>query len=110
VATPLPELSAPVQALTQKIDAFDNSVAAIHDRARLLQEEMAARMAEVTNRRLLTLSVLTAAFLPATLVTGFFGMNTKDMLFQNTDSGTFYAALVAIAAGAITYWTVSRLR
>ena len=110
VATPLPELSAPVQALTQKIDAFDNSVAAIHDRARLLQEEMAARMADVTNRRLLTLSVLTAAFLPATLVTGFFGMNTKDMLFQNTDSGTFYAALVAIAAGAITYWTVSRLR
>ena len=62
VAVPLPEWSAPVQALAQKIDAFDNSVAAIHDRARLLQEEMAARMADVTNRRLLTLSVLTATF------------------------------------------------
>jgi len=110
VATPLPELSAAIQALAQKVDAFENSVAAIHDRARLLQEEMAARMADVTNRRLLTLSVLTAAFLPPTLVTGFFGMNTKDMLFQNTDGGTFYAALVAIAAGAFTYWTVSRLR
>jgi zinc transporter len=110
VSAPLPELAAPVQALAQKIDAFDNSVAAIHDRARLLQEEMAARMADVTNRRLLTLSILTATFLPPTLVTGFFGMNTKDMLFQNTDSGTFYAALVAIAAGAFTYWTVSRLR
>jgi zinc transporter len=110
VSTPLPELAAPVQALAQKIDAFDNSVAAIHDRARLLQEEMAARMADITNRRLLTLSILTATFLPPTLVTGFFGMNTKDMLFQNTDSGTFYAALVAIAAGAFTYWTVSRLR
>ena len=34
----------------------------------------------------------------------------SNMLFQNTDSGTFYAALVAIAAGAFTYWTVSRLR
>ena len=110
VATPLPELSVAIQALAQKVDAFENSVAAIHDRARLLQEEMAARMADVTNRRLLTLSVLTAAFLPPTLVTGFFGMNTKDMLFQNTDVGTFYAALVAIAAGAFTYWTVSRLR
>jgi zinc transporter len=110
VTAPLPELAAPIQALAQKIDAFDNSVAAIHDRARLLQEEMAARMADVTNRRLLTLSILTATFLPPTLVTGFFGMNTKDMLFQNTDSGTFYAALVAIAAGAFTYWTVSRLR
>lgn len=110
VTAPLPELAAPIQALAQKIDAFDNSVAAIHDRARLLQEEMAARMADITNRRLLTLSILTATFLPPTLVTGFFGMNTKDMLFQNTDSGTFYAALVAVAAGAFTYWTVSRLR
>lgn len=110
VSAPLPELAAPIQALAQKIDAFDNSVAAIHDRARLLQEEMAARMADITNRRLLTLSILTATFLPPTLVTGFFGMNTKDMLFQNTDSGTFYAALVAVAAGAFTYWTVSRLR
>jgi zinc transporter len=110
VTQPLPELSAPVQALAQKIDAFDNSVSAIHDRARLLQEEMAARMADVTNRRLLTLSILTATFLPPTLVTGFFGMNTKDLPFQNTDGGTWFAFAIAAAAGAFTYWLVSRLR
>ncbi len=110
VAGPLPEWSAPVQALAQKIDAFDNSVHAIHDRARLLQEEMAARMADVTNRRLLTLSMLTATFLPPTLVTGFFGMNTKDLPFQNSDGGTWYAFLVAAMAGGLTYWIVSRLR
>jgi len=110
VAVPLPEWSAAVQALAQKIDAFDNSVAAIHDRARLLQEEMAARMADVTNRRLLTLSVLTATFLPPTLVTGFFGMNTKDLPFQNTDGGTWFAFAIAAAAGAFTYWLVNRLR
>ncbi len=110
VAAPLPELSAGVQAVAQKIDAFDNSVAAIHDRARLLQEEMAARMADVTNRRLLTLSALTATFLPPTLVTGFFGMNTRDLPFQNTDGGTWFAFAIAAAAGAFTYGLVSRLR
>lgn len=110
VAVPLPDLAAPVQALAQKIDSFDNSVAAIHDRARMLQEEMAARMADVTNRRLLTLSVLTATFLPPTLVTGFFGMNTKDLPFQNTDGGTWYAFAIAAAAGAFIYWLVSRMR
>ncbi len=110
VAAPLPELSAAVQAIAQKVDAFDNSVAGIHDRARLLQEEIAARMADVTNRRLLTLSVLTATFLPPTLVTGFFGMNTKDLPFQNTDGGTWYAFAVAALAGGLTYWIVSRLR
>lgn len=110
IAVALPEWSAPVQALAQKVDSFDNSVAAIHDRARLLQEEMAARMADVTNRRLLTLSVLTATFLPPTLVTGFFGMNTKDLPFQNADGGTWYAFIVAAMAGGLTYWIVSRLR
>ena len=71
---------------------------------------MAARMADVTNRRLLTLSILTASLLPPTLVTGFFGMNTKDMPFQNTDGGTWYALLVAFAAGAVTYWALRRMR
>ncbi len=33
VAGPLPELSAPMQSLAQKIDAFDHAVADIHDRA-----------------------------------------------------------------------------
>lgn len=110
VAVPLPELAAPVQSLAQKIDAFDHTVAAIHDRARLLQEEMAGRMAELTNRRLLTLSLLTAAILPPTLVTGFFGMNTKDLPFQDTAGGTWYAFAIAAAAGAFTYWALQRLR
>ncbi|ARQ00467.1 CorA family divalent cation transporter [Pseudorhodoplanes sinuspersici] len=110
VAGPLPELSAPVQSLAQKIDAFDHAVADIHDRARLLQEEMAGRMAELTNRRLLTLSLLTAAILPPTLVTGFFGMNTKDLPFLETPGGTWYAFAIAAAAGAFTYWALQRLR
>jgi zinc transporter len=105
-----PDWAAPVRGLAQKLDAFDHAIAAIHDRARLLQEEMSAKMSAITNRRLFTLSVLTAAILPPTLVTGFFGMNTKDMPFQNTDGGTWYALAVAAAAGAVTYWALQRLR
>ncbi len=110
VINPLPELAAPVQSLAQKIDDSDHTVAALHDRARLLQEELAGRMAELTNRRLLTLSILTAGILPPTLVTGFFGMNTKDLPFQNTDGGTWYALALAAAAGALTYWAIQRMR
>ena len=105
-----PEWASPIRSLAQKLDAFDHSIAAIHDRARLLQEEMSAKMAAITNRRLFTLSILTAGILPPTLVTGFFGMNTKDMPFQNTDGGTWYALAVAAAAGAFTYWALQRLR
>jgi Mg2+ and Co2+ transporter CorA len=71
-----------------------------------LLDELDAKMMAVTNRRLFTLSILTACLLPPTLVTGFFGMNTKDMPFQNTEGGTWLAALVALAAGLTCYWAL----
>jgi zinc transporter len=68
-----------MRALAQKHDAIDHEVGSLQERARLLLDEVAAKMAETTNRRLFTLPVLTACLLPPTLVTGFFGMNTKDL-------------------------------
>jgi zinc transporter len=67
-------------------------------------------MTEVTNKRLFTLSILTAGLLPPTLVTGFFGMNTKDLPFLNTAGGTWWALLVAAAATALSYWLLRRMR
>jgi len=103
-------IAASIRMLAQKLDSIDHEVAAIHERARLLLEEFAARMTEITNRRLFTLSILSACLLPPTLVTGFFGMNTKDMLWQNTEGGTWLGLAVAIAAGAGCYWALRRLR
>jgi zinc transporter len=103
-------LAATFRTLSQKLDALDHDVGDLQERSRLLQDEMAAKMTAITNRRLLTLSMLTACLLPPTLVTGFFGMNTKDLPFQQTDVGTWYAFAVAAAAGALTFWALQRLR
>ena len=99
-----------INSLAQKLDGIDAEVASLHERARLLRDEIAANMTEVTNRRLLTLSILTAFLLPPTLVTGFFGMNTKDLPFQNTDGGTWWAAASAIGVTALTYFFLRRIR
>ena len=99
-----------IRAQAQKLDAIDHEVATLHDRARLLIDEVAAKMTEITNRRLFTLSILTACLLPPTLVTGFFGMNTKDLPFQNSDGGTWWALAVALAASAISYWALRKMR
>ena len=96
--------------LAQKFDGLDYEFSAIYERARLLQDEIAGRMTAITNRRLFTLSVLTACMLPSTLVTGFFGMNTKDMPFQTGDGGTWYALLLVFAAGALTWWLLRRTK
>lgn len=73
------------------LGALDD-IGALHDRARSLQDELAARQAEETNRRLYIVSVVTTVVMPATLVTGFFGMNTGGMLWQEHGLGTLYAA------------------
>jgi zinc transporter len=99
-----------IRTLAQKLDALDHEVGSLHERARLLLDEAEAKMTALTNRRLFTLSILTACLLPPTLVTGFFGMNTKDMPFQNSDGGTWMAMLIAICAGAVCYWALRRMR
>src|SRR5262252_6779205 len=103
-------IAAAIRALAQKLDALDHEVGSLHERSRLLLDELDAKMTAVTNRRLFTLSILTACLLPPTLVTGFFGMNTKDMPFQNTDGGTWMAATVALAAALACYWALRRMR
>jgi zinc transporter len=98
-----------MRALAQKL-AIDHEVGSLQERARRLLDEVAAKMAETTYRRLFTLSVLTACLLPPTLVTGFFGMNTKDLPWQNTDGGTWMALAVAMIASALSYWALRRMR
>ncbi|HTT49626.1 MAG TPA: CorA family divalent cation transporter [Pseudolabrys sp.] len=110
VAAQHPAVAQAMRALAQKLDAIDQEVGSLQERARLLLEEVAARMTEITNRRLFTLSVLTACLLPPTLVTGFFGMNTKDLPWQNTDGGTWMAFGVALIASAASYWALRRMR
>src|SRR5262249_61812530 len=87
-----------IRALAQKRDALDHEVGSLHERSRLLLDELDARMTAVTNRRLFTLSILTACLLPPTLGTGFFRTNTKEHPFPNNQGGPTLAAFVALGA------------
>lgn len=93
-----------MRALALKLDHVDHEMSAVYERSHLLHDELGAKTAALTNRRLLTLSVLQACLLPPTLVSGgYFGMNTMDLLFKETANGSLYAALISLSAGAITY-------
>jgi zinc transporter len=99
-----------MRALAQKLDVIDHEVGSLQERARLLLEEIAAKMTEITNRQLFTLSVLTACLLPPTLVTGFFGMNTEGLPLRETRGGTWIATALLVASSAASYWALRRMR
>jgi magnesium transporter/zinc transporter len=88
--------------LLQRADGLHQDVAAIQDRARLLQDEIAARSAGQTNRQLYTLSILTALFLPATFITGLFGINVKGLPWVESDFGAGFVTLTCLAAALLT--------
>ena len=75
----------------------------IRARASILQEELAAVVAEQTNRNLYILSVVTVITLPMTFVTGFFGMNTGGLPFgPDHPQGTLLAACAILATAGLT--------
>jgi zinc transporter len=95
--------------LTQRLDGLDQEVVALQERARLLSEEIGARLSEENARNLNALAILTAIFLPATLVTGIFGMNTASLPFTHTAGGSFWAFGLVVGAAALAWWLLRRL-
>ena len=89
-----------------------DDIAALHDRTRSLQDELTTRLAEEANRRLYLVSVVTTVLLPATFVTGFFGMNTGDMLWSGDEMphGTVLATVLCGAAALVTLLRLHRKR
>lgn len=107
----LPPLLAPVtEHNVQRLHALDADVGGVQAQLRMLRDELDLQTAQRTNQNLYFLSVMSALLLPATLVTGFFGMNTGGLPFAHTIGGTLVAGALAIAASGATWLLLSRRR
>ena len=75
-------------------------ISSLYDRAKVLQDEQAAHVAEFNAKNLQVLSVMTVIFLPMTLITGVMGMNMGDLPGLR---GSFYEvmALMSITGAAV---------
>jgi zinc transporter len=105
-----------VQSLRESAEEFSTAVAdcaALAERIKLLQEELAAYINEQTNRILFILTVVTVLALPFNVVGGLFGMNVGGIPFAEHDGG-FWVVVVLVsvftAAAAYTGWRWRRRR
>lgn len=115
MAKQLPDWAPPevADALAEDTIDFRNALQdlmAIQERSKLLQEEIAARMAEETNRNLYVLSVVTAVFLPMTLITGIFGMNVADLPGTQEHGAFFWVMVLMFAVGLLAVVVLTRKR
>lgn len=82
---------------------LDQELEQIEQRARLFHDEIDAKLAAETNRQLYRLSVLTALFLPPTLVGGLFGMNLEGIPWSGMHGGFWFATAAAVLSSAGTW-------
>lgn len=101
----LPEIYAATLArLIQRVRALDGDVGVLQSNLRELREEIEVQTANRVNQNLYVLSVLSALLLPATFVTGFFGMNTGGMLWLEESGGTVKAAMIIAAVALVVFF------
>jgi len=89
-----------LQALRQAAEEFASAVAdsaALVERIRLLQEELAARINEQNNRILFVLTVVTVLAVPFNLIGGLFGMNVGGIPFADDRRG-FWLIIALVSA------------
>lgn len=75
--------------------------------ARLMQDELMAKIADRSNQLLYFLSLLTAVLLPMTIVSGLFGMNVGGIPLAE-DTGGFW--IVSLLAAAVALFVLLVLR
>jgi len=95
----------------EKFSAAISDTAALVERVKQLQEELAALVNEQTSRTLFVLTVVTVLALPINLVAGLFGMNVGGIPLAQHPYGFFLvvAPLVALTA-FLAYWGLGRRR
>lgn len=91
-----------LQSSTDTLAFALEEVSELYERSKLLQEELASRLAENTGRNLYVLSIVTAVMLPMTLVTGIFGMNVGGLPGLHGDHAFWWVMLLILASGAAT--------
>jgi len=93
---------------TEEFSLVIRDLAALQERIKLLQEELAAQVSEQTNRSLFTLTMVTVLALPINITTGFFGMNVGGIPLAEHKHGFLTVVLLVVVFTAAAGWLAFR--
>jgi len=94
----------------ERMDTISQDMELVQERTRLLQEEIAGRQGEATNRNLFLLSTVSAALLPITLITGIFGMNVGGLPGVSHPHGFRWVMLSILVTVSVSLMLLFRRR
>ena len=83
---------------------------ALRDRATVTYDLLKSRQADVMNRRMLVLSVVTAVFLPLGLITGLLGVNVGGIPGASSEGAFVAVCVLMLCVGALEAWAFKRMK
>lgn len=98
-----------VQALRQSAEEFAltlRDIEGLQERIKLLEEEIASKVGEHTNRSVLILTAVTVIALPVNLLSGLFGMNIGGMPWQHDSAGFAIVVTVSLILTSLCGWLI----
>ncbi len=96
-----------LQDLRQSTEEFNvalSDMAALQERIKLLQEEIAGRVAEANNRSLYVLTIVTVLALPINIIAGLFGMNVGGVPWNENVHGFWIVVSIIVVFSVIAAW------
>ncbi len=100
-----------LQDLRQSTEEFNvalSDMAALQERIKLLQEEIAGRVAEANNRSLFVLTIVTVLALPINIIAGLLGMNVGGIPLGDHPHGFWIVLAVIVTFTAAAGWFAMR--
>jgi zinc transporter len=94
---------------TENFSVVLRDMASLQERIKLLEDEIAARVGERTNRILFILTSVTVISLPITIMAALFGMNVGGLPFRDSNYGFWVILLVSTLVTAFAAWLIARL-
>lgn len=100
-----------LQDLRQSTEEFNvalRDMAALQERIKLLQEDVAGRVAEENNRSLFVLTIVAVLALPINILTGLFGMNVGGVPLAQNEHGFWIVVTIVATFAGVAGWLAFR--
>jgi zinc transporter len=93
---------------TEEFNVALSDMAALQERIKLLQEEIAGRVAEANNRSLFVLTIVTVLALPINIIAGLLGMNVGGIPLAEHPLGFWIVVAIIATFMLIAAWIAFR--
>jgi zinc transporter len=97
-----------IREISDRIIRYVEDLDSMRDRAAVVQEELAARMAEQMNNRMYMLSVVAAIFLPLGFITGLLGVNVGGIPGSENPFGFEWMLAILVLLVLFQVWIFKR--